>query len=33
MEKSTLILTRKIQLIVDLPTQEERKEILDKLVL
>ncbi len=31
MEKSTLILTRKIRLIVDLPTQEERKEALDKL--
>ncbi len=31
MEKSTLILTRKIQLIIDLPTQEERKEELDKL--
>ncbi len=31
MEKSTLILTRKIQLIVDLPTQEERKEAFDKL--
>lgn len=31
MEKSTLILTRKIQLIVDLPTQEERKEVLDTL--
>lgn len=29
MEKSTLILTRKIQLIVDLPTQEERKEVLE----
>ncbi|WP_313375630.1 hypothetical protein [Chishuiella sp.] len=31
MKKSTLVLTRKIQLIVDLPTQEERKEVLDKL--
>ena len=31
MEKSTLILTRKIQILVDLPTQEERKEALDKL--
>jgi len=31
MEKSTVILTRKIQLLVDLPTQEERKEVLDKL--
>ncbi|TGN21643.1 hypothetical protein [Empedobacter tilapiae] len=31
MEKSTLILTRKIRLIVDLPTQEERKEVLDTL--
>ncbi|MBF0598286.1 hypothetical protein [Faecalibacter rhinopitheci] len=31
MEKSTLILTRKIQLIVDLPTQEERKEVLGTL--
>ncbi len=31
MEKSTLILTRKIQLIIDLPTQEERKEVLDTL--
>ncbi|RNL95190.1 hypothetical protein ED312_00900 [Sinomicrobium pectinilyticum] len=31
MEKSTLKLTRKIQLLVDLPTKEERKEKLDKL--
>ena len=31
MEKSTLKLTRKIQLTVDLPTREERKEALDKL--
>jgi hypothetical protein len=31
MEKSTLKLTRKIQLVVDLPTKEERKEALDKL--
>lgn len=31
MEKSTLILTRKIQLSVDLPTKEERKGELDKL--
>ncbi|WP_291866477.1 hypothetical protein [Maribacter sp.] len=31
MEKSTLKLTRKIQLLVDLPTKEERKEALDKL--
>lgn len=31
MEKSTLILTRKIQILIDLPTQEERKEALDKL--
>ncbi|WP_314060343.1 hypothetical protein [Empedobacter brevis] len=31
MENSTLLLTRKIQLIVDLPTQEERKDVLDKL--
>lgn len=31
MEKPTLKLTRKIQLVVDLPTQEERKEALDKL--
>ncbi len=31
MEKSTLILTRKIQLIVDLPTQEERQEVLETL--
>lgn len=31
MEKPTLKLTRKIQLLVDLPTQEERKEALDKL--
>ncbi|UII21665.1 hypothetical protein [Fulvivirga ligni] len=31
MEKSTLKLTRKIQLLVDLPTQEERKEVLNKL--
>ena len=31
MEKSTLILTRKIRLIVDLPTQEERKEVLSTL--
>ena len=29
MEKSTLKLTRKVQLLVDLPTQEERKEALD----
>ena len=31
MEKPTLKLTRKIQLLVDLPTKEERKEVLDKL--
>ena len=31
MEKSTLKLTRKIQLLVDLPTKEERKEALDTL--
>lgn len=31
MEKSTLKLTRKIQLLVDLPTPEERKEALGKL--
>jgi hypothetical protein len=31
MEKSTLKLTRKIQLLVDLPTKEERKEVLDRL--
>ncbi|MCX2681069.1 transposase [Galbibacter sp. EGI 63066] len=31
MKNSTLKLTRKIQLLVDLPTQEERKEALDKL--
>ncbi len=31
MKKSTLTLTRKIQLIVDLPTKEERKEVLDTL--
>ncbi|RAV28516.1 hypothetical protein [Sinomicrobium soli] len=31
MGKSTLKLTRKIQLLVDLPTKEERKEKLDKL--
>jgi len=31
MEKDTLKLTRKIQLLVDLPTKEERKEALDKL--
>ena len=31
MKKSTLKLTRKIQLLVDLPTQEERKEVLDRL--
>ncbi|WP_010227370.1 hypothetical protein [Gillisia marina] len=31
MEKSTIKLTRKIQLLVDLPTKEERKEALDKL--
>ncbi|WP_298247324.1 hypothetical protein [uncultured Christiangramia sp.] len=31
MEKSTMKLTRKIQLLVDLPTKEERKEALDKL--
>ena len=31
MENSTLKLTRKIQLLVDLPTQKERKEALDKL--
>ena len=31
MEKSTLKLTRKIQLLIDLPTKEERKEKLDKL--
>ena len=31
MENSTLKLTRKIQLLVDLPTKEERKEGLDKL--
>lgn len=31
MEKPTLKLTRKIQLLVDLPTKEERKEALDKL--
>lgn len=33
MEKPTLKLTRKIQLLVDLPTKEERKESLDKLYL
>lgn len=31
MEKTTLKLTRKIQLLVDLPTKEERKEALDTL--
>ncbi len=31
MEKSTLKLTRKIQLLIDLPSQVERKEALDKL--
>ena len=31
MGKSTLKLTRKIQILVDLPTKEERKEKLDKL--
>ena len=31
MEKTTLKLSRKIQLLVDLPTKEERKEALDKL--
>src|SRR5690606_18710704 len=31
MEKSTLKLTRKIQILIDLPTQEEKKEALDKL--
>ena len=31
MEKSTLKLTRKIQLLVDLPTPEERKEAIGKL--
>lgn len=31
MERTTLKLTRKIQLLVDLPTQEERKEALDTL--
>ena len=31
MENSTIKLTRKIQLLVDLPTKEERKEALDKL--
>ena len=31
MEKPTLKLTRKIQILVDLPTREERKEALDKL--
>jgi hypothetical protein len=31
MKKDTLKLTRKIQLLVDLPTKEERKEALDKL--
>lgn len=31
MEKSTLKLTRKIQLVVDLPTREKRKEALDRL--
>jgi len=31
MEKSTLKLTRKIQLLIDLPTKEEKKEALDKL--
>ena len=31
MEKATMKLTRKIQLLVDLPTKEERKEALDKL--
>ena len=31
MEKPTLKLTRKVQLLVDLPTQEERKEALDTL--
>ncbi|MEH6681665.1 MAG: hypothetical protein V7724_14040 [Sediminicola sp.] len=31
MEKTTLKLTRKIQLLVDLPTQEERKGALDRL--
>ncbi|WPY99849.1 transposase [Christiangramia sp. OXR-203] len=31
MEKTTMKLTRKIQLLVDLPTKEERREALDKL--
>ncbi len=31
MEKSTLILTRKIQILIDLPTPEERKEVFDTL--
>ncbi|UII27617.1 hypothetical protein LVD15_04100 [Fulvivirga maritima] len=31
MDKSTIKLTRKIQLLIDLPTQEERKQNLDKL--
>lgn len=31
MEKSALKLTRKIQLLIDLPTKEEKKEALDKL--
>ncbi|HEA31459.1 MAG TPA: hypothetical protein ENH91_15955 [Leeuwenhoekiella sp.] len=31
MKKKTITLTRKIQLLVDLPTKEERKEVLDKL--
>lgn len=31
MEKSTLKLTRKIQLLLDLPTKEEKKEALDKI--
>ena len=31
MEKSTLKLTRKIQILIDLPTKEEKKEALDKL--
>jgi len=31
MEKSTLILTRKIQLLIDLPTKEEKKVALDTL--
>ncbi|WP_142783806.1 hypothetical protein [Changchengzhania lutea] len=31
MEKPTLKLTRKVQILVDLPSQEERKEALDKL--